>query len=67
MKTFITATVGMVSLFATGVSLAQNGNMMNGGRWSGDWMGGQDGIWTFVLLGIIVVGLVAWIVSRGRK
>ena len=31
MKTLITAAGGMVSLLVTGVSLAQNGNMMNGG------------------------------------
>ena len=67
MKTLITAAVGMASLLATGVSLAQNGNMMNGGMWDGGWMWGYGGMWTPLLLGIVVVGLVAWIVSRGRK
>ena len=67
MKTLITAAVGMVSLLVTGVSFAQNGNMMNGGMWDGGWMWGYGGMWTPLLLGIVVVGLVAWIVSRGRK
>ena len=67
MKTLITAAVGMVSLLVTGVSLAQNGNMMNGCMWDGGWMWGYGGMWTPLLLGIVVVGLVAWIVSRGRK
>ncbi len=67
MKTLITAAVGMVSLLVTGVSLAQNGNMMNGGMWDGGWMWGYGGMWAPLLLGIVVVGLVAWIVSRGRK
>ncbi len=67
MKTSAVAAVGMVSLLATGASLAQNGSMMNGGIWGSDWMGGHDGIWTALLLGIVVAGLVVWIVSRGRK
>ena len=68
MKTSIAAAVGMVSLLATGVSLAQNGNMMNGGMWGGGWMDGSGGISTpLLLVGIVVVGLVAWIVTQGRK
>lgn len=67
MKTSTVAAVGMVSLLVTGVSLAQSGNMMNGGMWGSDWMGGHGGIWTALLLGIVVAGLVAWIISRGRK
>jgi len=51
-------------LLATGVSLAQSGNMMNGGTWGGGWMGGYGGIGLPILLVIVVVVLVAWIVQR---
>lgn len=67
MKTLLVMAVGTVSLLSTGVSLAQNGNMMNGGAWGGGWMGGYGGIWTPILLVIVVAGLVAWIVKRGGK
>jgi hypothetical protein len=45
--------------------------MMNGGTWGagwmgGGWMGGYGGIWT-ILLVIVVVGLLAWIFKRGGK
>jgi uncharacterized membrane protein len=58
--------VGTVPLLATGVSLAQSGNMMNGGMWGGGWMGGY-GIWGPILLVIVVVGLVVWVVQRKGK
>ncbi|CAN5672158.1 hypothetical protein BH11PSE12_BH11PSE12_26990 [soil metagenome] len=64
MKTLPVLLVGASAMLNTGVTLAQNGNMMNGG---GDWMGGYGGVWTPLLLVIVVAGLVAWIVSRGRK
>ena len=54
-------------------TLAQNGNMMNGGTASGGWMngygtmGGYGGIWVPTLLVIAVVGLVVWIVMQKRK
>ena len=67
MKTLLAMAVGPVSLLATGASLAQNGNMMNGGTWSAGWMGGYGGIWMPILLVIVVVGLVAWIVKRKGK
>lgn len=67
MKTLLSMAVGTVSLLITGVSLAQNGNMMNGGNWGGGWMGGYGGIWMPLLLVIVVAGLVAWIVKRGGK
>jgi len=67
MKTLFVMTVGTVSLLATSVSWAQNGNMMNGGSWGSGWMGGYGGIWMPILLIIVVAGLVAWIVKRGGK
>ena len=73
MKTLLAMAVGMVTLLATGVSLAQNGNMMNGGTGSDGWMngygamGGYGGMWLPILVVIAVAGLVAWIVSQKRK
>ena len=60
MKTLNALTVGMVSLVTTGAALAQNSNMMNGGAWSGDWMGGYGGLWLPMVLVAVLVGLVAW-------
>jgi len=59
--------VGAVPLLVTGVSLAQNGNMMNGGMWGVGWMGGYGGIWVPTLLVAAVVGLVVWVVKRNRR
>jgi len=73
MKTLLVMAVGTVALLATGVSFAQNGNMMNGGTGGGGWMngyggmGGYGGIWVPTLLVILVVGLVAWVVTQKRK
>ena len=67
MKTLLVMAIGTVLLLTTGVSFAQNGNMMNGGAWGSGWMGGYTGVWMPVLLVIVVVGLVAWIVKRGGK
>jgi hypothetical protein len=67
MKTLLVMVVGTASLLATSVSLAQNGNMMNGGTWGGGMMSGYGGIWMPTLLVILVVGLVAWIVMQKRK
>jgi hypothetical protein len=66
MNSFRALAVGAGSLLATGVSLAQNGNMMNGGTWGAGWMGGYGGIGTPILLLIVVVALVVW-VARGKK
>ena len=66
MKNLLVAAVGTVPLLTTGVSFAQNGNMMNGGGWGSDWMGGYGGIWMLILL-VVVVVLVALIVKRGGK
>jgi hypothetical protein len=69
MKTLLAMAVGTVPLLVTGVSLAQNGNMMNGdgGMWGGGWMGGYGGIWGPILLVIVVAGLVAWVVKQKGK
>ena len=67
MKTLFVMAVGTVTLLATRVSWAQNGNMMNGGTWGSGWMGGYGGIWMPILLIIVVAGFVAWIVKRGGK
>lgn len=70
MKTLLALVVGMVPLLTTGVSFAQNGNMMNGGNGGmrdGGWMGGYGGIWAPTLLVILIVCLVAWVVTQKRK
>jgi len=66
MKTLLAIAVGTVSLLTTGVSLAQSGNMMNGGSWGTGWMGGYGG-GSMILLLIVVVVLVVWVVKRGDK
>jgi hypothetical protein len=68
MKTFFAFIVGAIALLTSGFALAQSGNMMNGGGgWmNGGSMGGYGGIWT-ILLVIVVVGLLAWIFKRGGK
>jgi ABC-type multidrug transport system permease subunit len=56
-----------MALLTSGFALAQSGNMMNGGGWmNGGSMGGYGGIWT-ILLVIVVVGLLASIFKRGGK
>ena len=67
MKTLLALAVGTVSLLVTGVSLAQNGNMMSGGGWGMGWMGGYGGIWGPILLVIVVVGVVALVMQRKGK
>lgn len=67
MKTLTALAVGMASLFVFDIALAQSGNMMNGGMWSGGWMGGYGGMWMPVLVLFVVVALVVWIVKRGGK
>ena len=68
MKTLLAMVVGTVSLLATGVALAQNGNMMNGGTSGAGWMTGYGGygVGGPVLL-IVVVALVVWAVQRNGK
>ncbi len=70
MKTLLAMVVGTVSLLATGVVLAQNGNMMNGGSSGTGWMygyGGYGGIGGPILLIVVVVAIVAWMVQRKGK
>ena len=66
MKNLRVMAVGTVSLLTTGVSLAQNGNMMNGGSWGTGWMGGYGG-GSMILLLVVVAVLVAWLFKRGGK
>ncbi|AOF84345.1 hypothetical protein BSY239_3306 [Hydrogenophaga sp. RAC07] len=63
MKNLLTRVAGTLLLGPSGLASAQSGHMMNGGMGGAGWMGGY---WGPVLL-IVVVGLVAWIVMRGRK
>ena len=67
MKTLLALAVGAVALFTTCVTLAQNGNMMNGGMWGTGRMGGYGGIGMPILLLVVVVALVVWVVKRGGK
>ena len=67
MKTLLAMAVGMVPLLATGVALAQNGNMMNGSGWDMGWMGGYGGIWGPILLVVVVAGVVALVMQRKAK
>ena len=66
-KTHTARAAGTASLFVSGVTLAQSGNMMNSGMWGGGWMGGYGGMWMPVLVVVVVVAIVVWIVKRGGK
>lgn len=55
-----------MSLLTSGVSLAQDGNMMNGGSWGTGWMGGYGG-GSMILVLVVAVVLIAWIVKRSDK
>lgn len=59
--------LGAGALLTSGTALAQNGTMMDGGAWGTGWMGGYGGIWTPILLVLVVAGVVAWIVGRKGK
>jgi hypothetical protein len=69
MKTLLAMVVGAVSLLATGIASAQNGNMMNGGA-GGGWMGGYSGmdgyggIWVPTFIVVLVAVLMALLVKR---
>jgi uncharacterized membrane protein len=67
MKTLLAMAVGTVSLLATGIALAQNGNMMNGGSWGMGWMGGYGGVWGPILLVVVIVVVVALVMQRRGK
>jgi uncharacterized membrane protein len=68
MTTLNALAVSAVALLTTGATWAQSGNMMNGGGWGSGWMGGGygGGVW-MILLAVVVIGVIAWIVTRGRK
>ena len=69
MKTLLAIVVGTASLLAAGASLAQNGNMMNGGT-GGGWMGGYSGmdgyggVWVPIFIVVLVAVLMALLVKR---
>lgn len=67
MKTLFAISIATASLLATGASFAQNGNMMNGSSWGFGSMSGYGGIWTPILLAIVVAGVIAWIIGRKGK
>ena len=66
MKKVLTRIAGALPLGLSGLAFAQGGTMMNGGMGGAGWMGGYGGYWGPVLL-VVLVGLVAWVVMRGRK
>ena len=59
--------VGAVPMSVAGVAMAQTGNMMNGGGWGMDGMGGYGGISVTILLVIVVAGFVAWGIRQMGK
>ena len=67
MNTLLAMAVGTVPLLATGVALAQDGSMMNGGGWGMGWMGGYGPIWGPILLVVVVAGVVALLMQRKGK
>ena len=67
MKTLLAMAVGTVGLVAAGPSIAQNGNMMDGGMGGYGWMGGYGGMWVPILIVVVVAGLVAWFVKQKGK
>jgi hypothetical protein len=67
MNSLTAIATGSVSVLASGMASAQDGNMMNGGgMWGGGWMGGYGGYWGPILL-VVVVGVVVWAVLQKRK
>ncbi len=62
MKALTIVAAGLLFALSAGVSIAQNGHMMDGGRW----MGGYGGMWSPVVL-VVIVGLVVWAVLQRRK
>ena len=67
MKTLLALAVGALPLLATGVALAQGGNMMNGGGWGMGWMGGYGGIGGLILLVVVAVGVAVLVMQRKGK
>ena len=67
MKALLALSVGTVPLLATGVALAQSGNMMNDVGWGMGWMGGYGGIWGPILLVVGVAAAVVVVMQRKGK
>lgn len=67
MKILFTRAVATVPLLTAGVSLAQSGNMMDGGTWGVGSMGGYGGVWVPILVVILVVGIAAWFINQKGK
>ena len=67
MKILLAMAVGTALLPATGIALAQNGNMMNGDGWGMGWMGGYGGVWGPILVVAVVVGVVVLVMQRRGK
>lgn len=63
MNSLLTRVARTLPLGLSGLASAQGGTMMDGGMGGSGWMGGY---WGPILL-VVVVGLVAWIVMRGRR
>ena len=68
MKTLNIGTVGIASLLASGIAVAQGGGMMNGSTGDhGSGMGwGGGGIWLAVLVCVVVVAGVIWAFQNRR-
>lgn len=66
MKTSPALGIGALALLTTNIALAQTGNMMNGTS-GGGWMGGYGGVWTPILVIVVVIALVALFFKRGGK
>lgn len=67
MNTLHSASSGLVALLVTTSASAQDGNMMNGGRWDNGWMGRYGGNWVLIVVLAVVVGLVIWVVKQQKK
>ena len=67
MKTLRTLGFSTVPLLATGVAVAQTGNMMDGSGWGMGWMGGYGGIWGPIMLVVVIAAVVALVMQRKGK
>jgi hypothetical protein len=67
MKTLLAMAVGTVPLLATGIAMAQTGNMMDGSGWGMGWMGGYGGFWGPLVLIAVIAGVVALVMQRKGK
>jgi uncharacterized membrane protein len=67
MKTRFALTGGSIPLLASSAALAQSGNMMDGGMWGMNWMGGYGGVWGPILLVVVIVGIVVLVRQQKGK